>query len=77
MKTRHDNNMSDPIRVAYAKNIIELLWSIKLGVDYDENHIGQWRNWLYKCGLGQKQNWVALTDWILCCLWWKPDMTIM
>ena len=31
-------------RVIYAKNESKLSWSIELGVHFDENQIGQWRD---------------------------------
>ena len=54
------------------KNEIELSWSIKLGVVYNENQIRQRRGWKYKCGLSPKWNWVIMTGWTRCCLWRKP-----
>lgn len=41
MKTILDNNMIDCTSMVYTKNDIELSWSIRLGVDYDKNQIGQ------------------------------------
>ena len=37
MKTKQDNNLIDPIRVANAENEIEMLWLIRPGADCDEN----------------------------------------
>lgn len=39
-KTKQDNYVIDCIDTVYAKNEIELLWSIKLGAIYYENQIG-------------------------------------
>ena len=36
-KTREDNDVTDRTSVVYAKNDIELWWSIRLGAIYDEN----------------------------------------
>lgn len=57
-KTKEDNNLIDYTGVVYAENDIELSWPIELGVDYDENHIEQLCEWLYRCSLCRKQNWV-------------------
>ena len=40
-KTRQDNDMTDCIDADYAKNKTVQLWSIELGIVYDENLIGQ------------------------------------
>lgn len=40
MKTRQDNGVANYIGVIYAKNEIELSWSIGLGTVYDKNQIG-------------------------------------
>ena len=37
MKTRRDNDVVNRTSVFYTKNNTELLWSIKLGVNCDEN----------------------------------------
>ena len=50
MKTRQDNNMIDRTDVVYAKNEIDLSWLVRLGAVYNENQIGQCREWSYKCG---------------------------
>ena len=40
-KTRQDNDMVDPTRVAYVENKIELSWPIGLSLNCDEKLIGQ------------------------------------
>ena len=40
-KTRQDNDMTDCIDADYAKKKTVQLWSIELGIVYDENLIGQ------------------------------------
>ena len=40
-KTREDNDMIDPTRVAYAENKIELSWPIGLSLNCDEKLIEQ------------------------------------
>ena len=39
--TRKDNDVSDHTDAVYANNDTKLSWPIRLGVDYDENQIGQ------------------------------------
>ena len=41
IKTKQDNDMTNCKGAVYAKNNIELSWLIGLGVDGDENQIGQ------------------------------------
>ena len=41
MNTIEDNNMANCTGVVYNENNTELLWPIRLGVDYDENQIEQ------------------------------------
>ena len=69
MKTRQDIDVTDHKDVVYAKNEIELSWSIKQGAICDENRTGQWHDWLYSCNLSWKQNWVVMTYWTGCGLW--------
>lgn len=54
IKTRQDNDSIDPIKMAYTKNKIALLWSIESGADCDENQIRKQHDWSYKYGLHQK-----------------------
>ena len=70
-KTRHDNDVTDCTGAIYAKNDIELLWSIRLGVDCDGNYIGQQCDWLYKIDQCQKGNSAIVTDQMWFDLWWK------
>lgn len=67
--------MTDHMSLVYAENDIELSWLIESSVDYDENHIEQLREWLYRYGLCQKKNWIVVIDQIEYILWWKPDRT--
>ena len=62
MKTRHDNDVTESIGVAYMENDTELSWSIRSGADYNKNQIGQLHDQLHRCGLCQKQNWVVVTN---------------
>ena len=39
--TREDNDVSNHTCVVYTENDTKLSWSIKSGVDYDKNKIGQ------------------------------------
>ena len=48
IEMRQDNDMTDRDGLLYAKKKIELWWLIQQGMVYDENQIGQWRNWSYK-----------------------------
>lgn len=41
MKTREDNNMTNRTSEVYVENDIELSCPIRIGVDSDENQIGQ------------------------------------
>ena len=54
MKSIIDNNVTNRTGVVYAKNEIKLSWPIELGTFYDENHVGQWRDRSYMCGLQWK-----------------------
>ena len=51
IKTRQDNNVKGCNGAIYAKNDIELSWSIESGADCDKNQIGQLHDWSYRCGL--------------------------
>ena len=53
-KTRQDNGVKDGIGAVYAKNDMELLWPIGLGVVYDKNLIGQQHDRSYWYDLCQK-----------------------
>lgn len=75
MKPSQDNNMIDRISAFYVKNDTELLWLIGSGADCDENKIGQLCDWLYKCGLSQKENWATMIHQTGYTLWWKPNVT--
>ena len=44
-KIKHDNDMINHTGATYVEYDTKLLWPIRLGVDYDENQIGQWRDW--------------------------------
>ena len=55
-KTRKDNDVIDCPRVVYTKNETKLSRPIRPSADYDENQIGQQRDWSYRCGLHRKQN---------------------
>ena len=42
--SKKDNNMIDCIDAVYVENEIELSWSIRQRVVYDENEIAQWHD---------------------------------
>ena len=67
--------MTDSTGTVYAENETELSWSIRPSVDCDENHIKQWCDKSYKCGLRWKQNWATMIDQIGCRMWRKPNRT--
>lgn len=54
MKTKQDNDVVDCSGAIYTKNDTELLCSIGLKIDYDENQVGQRHDQTYKCSLRQK-----------------------
>ena len=56
MKTKQGNNVTDHIDAVYTENGTERPWSIRLGAIFDENQIGQRRDWSYKSDLQQKRN---------------------
>lgn len=80
-KNREHNDMTDHIGVTYVKNETKLSWPIGIGAKCDENHIGQQRDWSYRCGpsckrdLCSKQNWVIMTNQSGCHLLRKLDRT--
>ena len=74
-KTKLDNDVTDYIGAVYVENDTQLLLLIESGADYEENHIAQLWDWLYRCGLCQKWKWVVMTDIIRSNLWQKSDRT--
>ena len=66
MKTRQNNDVTNCTGTVYAENEIELSRSIKKGVDNDKIQLGQWRDWLYNCGLRKKTklNCHDRLDWV-------------
>ena len=76
-KTKQVNDMIDRIDLVYAEIETELQRPIWPGAIYEENQIEKWCDQLYKYNLHQKQNWVVMTDWIKCHLWWKLYMLTM
>ena len=54
--------MIDCIDMVYVENETEMLWSIELGLIFNDNKIGQRRDWSYKGGLHQKWNWTIMTN---------------
>lgn len=48
--------MIDHTCAVCGKNDTELLWSIRLGADSDENQIRHLCDWLYRFGLCKKWN---------------------
>ena len=56
MKTREDNDVTVITSAVYVENNIELSWSIKSGVDFDQNQIGKQHDLSYRCYLHRKQN---------------------
>lgn len=76
-KTKQDNDVINCTSATHSKNDTEPSWPIRLGANCDENQIGKLRDRLYRCGLCQKWNWVAVTDRTVFSLWCKPDKTIM
>ena len=40
MNAKEDNDVTNHISAVYAKNNVELSWSIRLGAYYDKNQIG-------------------------------------
>ena len=69
MKTWHNNDMTKCLGGVYTENDIELLWLIKPGTGYDENEIGKWRDWWYRCCLQWKQNSNSVLDQIGYDIW--------
>ena len=74
-KTRQDNNVTGYIGAVYIENDTQLFLLIESGADYEENHIGQLCDWLYKCNLRQKRNWAVTTDLIRSSLWRQSNKT--
>ena len=62
MKTRQDDDIIDHTGVVYAKNKTKLSWPIKPTAFYDENHIGKWCDWTYRCDL--QENDIELSSLI-------------
>ena len=69
IKTRHDNDMIDNIGMVYSEIETELSWPFGLGVECNENHIGQRPERFYKCNLRQKLYWIVGTYWTGCNLY--------
>ena len=76
-KTKQVDDMIDRIDLVYTEIKTELQRPIWSGAICEENHIEKWCDQLYKYNLHQKQNWVVMTDWIKCHLWWKLYMLTM
>ena len=74
-KNRYDNDVINCTGLFHAKTKTKLLGHIWPSAAGDENHTGQWHDWLYKCGLRQKRNWVIVTDRTRCDPGWKIDRT--
>ena len=68
-KTRQHNDVTNLIGSIHVENDTELLWPIKLGVNYDEKQIEKLCDWSYRCGLCQKWYLIIVTDRIECWLW--------
>ena len=49
-KTKHDNNVTDRIGLAYAETETEILATIQPSVICNENRIGQQHDRSYRCG---------------------------
>ena len=77
IKNRQDNDVTNCIGLIYAEIETKLTGSIWSSAVYDENKIGQWHDWSYRCILCQKRNWTILTDWIGCHQRQKQDKTIL
>ena len=54
--------MTNHTNAVYVKNKIELSWSIRLGIDCDENQTRQLCDWSYRCSLRWKRNWAIVID---------------
>lgn len=76
-KTKQDNDVSNHIGAVYDKNEIELSWPIGPGDVCDKNQIGQWYDWLYRCGLCWKWYWTIRTYQTKCDLSRQMDKTTM
>lgn len=67
--------MTNYIDLVYAKTKIELPGHIWPSVICEGNQMRKWHDRLYKCGLRQKQNWVAVIYRIESSLWRKLNRT--
>ena len=76
MKTIQDNNLIDHLSSFNVESDTKLLWPIELGVNCDENQIGQLCDWLYRCDLHWKPNWATVTEQTESCLRQKPELTM-
>ena len=65
--------MINSIDKVYAKNETKMPWPIELGLVYDENKTGKWRDRLYRSNLRKNQNKTIGTYLIGCGLWQKPN----
>ena len=69
IKMTMDNDVTNHIDAACAKNETELLGSIGLGTVCDDNKIEQRLDQLYRCGICQKWNWTIMKDRVGYGLW--------
>lgn len=58
-------NHTNPL---YAEYEIEISYSIRQGMVYDEDKTRQRHLLLYMCDLHENQNWIIMIDWTWCDL---------